>query len=178
MARILIVDDALVVREKLKLIMKKGNHEVVGEATNGLQGYLLYQQLRPDVVTMDITMPGVDGLEGIKKIKEKYKDARIVIVSAMSQKSVILEALESGADSFILKPFEAERVLKVIQEVTQLNYTPKNSEDSNDMASLSDEVLVPIQKAEMDASLLKEMMAIKRKNSEKEALLNKIPQKR
>lgn len=176
MPRVLVVDDAAVVREKLKLILKKGAHEVVGEATNGLQAFLLYQKLLPDVVTMDITMPGMDGLMGIKKIKDKFPQAKIVVVSAMSQKSVIVEALENGADSFILKPFESEKVLKVVADVVATKSEEENSIGTRTMSSLQAEVLEPIQKAETDASLLKEMMAIKKVNAEKENALNRLGQ--
>lgn len=175
MARVLIVDDAAVVREKLKLILKKANHEIVGEATNGLQAFLLYQKLLPDLVTMDITMPGMDGLMGIKKIKEKFSDAKIIIVSAMSQKSVILEALENGADSFILKPFDSEKVIKVLSDVLMMEVSKGPEGGTKEMSSLSEDVLEPIQKAAADADLLKEMMAIKKVNSQKEALLGKLP---
>ncbi len=177
MARILVVDDATVVREKLKLILKKSNHEIVGEATNGLQAFLLYQKHLPDIVTMDITMPGMDGLMGIKKIKEKFSDAIIVVISAMSQKTVILEALENGAAGFILKPFDSEKVNKVVEKVLAHEKVKVSQNDPKELSSLDVAVLEPNQKAELDADLLKEIMAIKMNNSKKEALLGKLPNK-
>lgn len=119
MSRIMVVDDAVVIREKLKILLSRAGHEVVGEAGNGLQASLLYSRLKPDIVTMDITMPGVDGIEGIRKIREQDPQAQIVVVSALGQKAVIIEALEAGASGFILKPFETSKVLSVIVSVEE-----------------------------------------------------------
>lgn len=117
MSRIMIVDDAVVIREKLKILLTKAGHEVVAEAGNGLQAALLYSRLRPDIVTMDITMPGVDGIEGIRKIRTSDPAAKIIVISALGQKAIIVEALEAGASGFILKPFEIGKVLTVIESV-------------------------------------------------------------
>lgn len=117
MSRIMIVDDAVVIREKLKILLTKAGHEVVAEAGNGLQAALLYSRLRPDIVTMDITMPGVDGIEGIRKIRTSDPEAKIIVISALGQKAIIVEALEAGASGFILKPFDIGKVLTVIESV-------------------------------------------------------------
>lgn len=117
MSRIMIVDDAVVIREKLKILLTKAGHEVVAEAGNGLQAALLYSRLRPDIVTMDITMPGVDGIEGIRKIRTSDPAAKIIVISALGQKAIIVEALEAGASGFILKPFDIGKVLAVIESV-------------------------------------------------------------
>ncbi len=119
MSRIMVVDDAVVIREKLKILLTKAGHEVVAEAGNGLQASLLYARYKPDIVTMDITMPGVDGFEGIRKIKESNPNAQIVVISAMGQKAIIMEALEAGASGFILKPFDISKVLTVIASVEE-----------------------------------------------------------
>lgn len=119
MSRIMIVDDSVVIREKLKILLTKAGHEVVAEAGNGLQAALLYTRLKPDIVTMDITMPGVDGLEGIRRIREVEPGAQVVVVSAMGQKDVIVEALNSGAAGFILKPFDVNKVLSVMTAVEE-----------------------------------------------------------
>lgn len=116
MAKVLIVDDAFVIREKLRIILKKAGHEVVGEAGNGLQATLMYKRLHPDIVTMDITMPGVNGIDGLKRIRAYDPEACVIVISAMSQKTMVLEALEEGATGFILKPFNNEKVLTVIEE--------------------------------------------------------------
>lgn len=117
MSRIMIVDDAVVIREKLKILLSKAGHHVVAEAGNGLQAALMYTRYRPDIVTMDITMPGVDGIEGIRKIRENDPGAQIIVISAMGQKTMILEALEAGAAGFIVKPFDTGKVLAVIGTV-------------------------------------------------------------
>lgn len=117
MASVLIVDDAFVIREKLRIILKKAGHEVVGEAGNGLQATMMYKRLRPDIVTMDITMPGVNGIDGLKRIRAYDSHACVIVISAMSQKTMVLEALEAGAAGFILKPFNHQKVLAVIEEV-------------------------------------------------------------
>ncbi len=109
MAKILIVDDAFVIREKLRIILKKAGHEVVGEAGNGLQATLMYKRLQPDIVTMDITMPGINGIDGLKRIRSHDENACVVMISAMSQKAMVIEALEAGASGFILKPFNNEK---------------------------------------------------------------------
>lgn len=119
MSRIMVVDDAVVIREKLKILLVKSGHEVVAEAGNGLQAALLYNRYKPDIVTMDITMPGVDGLEGIRRIRDNDPGAQIVVISAMGQKSIIIEALEAGASGFILKPFDIKKVLSVIANVEE-----------------------------------------------------------
>ncbi len=119
MSKIMIVDDSVVIREKLKIMLTKAGHEIVAEAGNGLQAALLYTRLKPDIVTMDITMPGVDGLEGIRRIREVEPTAQVVVVSAMGQRDVIVEALNSGAAGFILKPFDINKVLSVMQAVEE-----------------------------------------------------------
>lgn len=119
MSRIMVVDDAVVIREKLKILLTKAGHEVVAEAGNGLQAALLYGRYKPDIVTMDITMPGVDGINGIRRIREYDPAAQVVVISAMGQKAIIMEALEAGASGFILKPFDINKVLSVITTVEE-----------------------------------------------------------
>jgi len=119
MSRILVVDDAVVIREKLKILLTRGGHEVVAEAGNGLQAALLYTRYKPDIVTMDLTMPGVDGIDGIRKIRDNDPGAQVVVISALGQKAMILEALEAGAAGFILKPFDTAKVLSVIATVEE-----------------------------------------------------------
>lgn len=130
MARILVVDDADVIREKLKLLLTKADHEIVAEASNGLQASVLYNRVKPDIVTMDLTMPGVDGIEGMRRIREIDPQAVIVVVSAMGQKEIILEALDAGASGFILKPFEKEKILSVINTLAERLNIQKKQENS------------------------------------------------
>ncbi|MGJ7035387.1 response regulator [Anoxybacillus eryuanensis] len=119
MARILIVDDAKFMRMTLANILKKANHEVIGEAENGKEAIELYIQLKPDVVTLDITMPVMSGLEAVKEIKLHDPNAKIIMCSAMGQQKMVVEAIEAGALDFIVKPFDESRVMEAIQRVLQ-----------------------------------------------------------
>ncbi|CAN7616595.1 response regulator [Paenibacillus sp. LjRoot153] len=115
MAKILIVDDAAFMRMMLKDILTKGGHEVVGEAENGLVAIQKYQELKPDIVTMDITMPEMEGVEAVKEIKKKDANAKIVMCSAMGQQGMVVQAIQAGAKDFIVKPFQGDRVLDAIR---------------------------------------------------------------
>lgn len=117
MARILIVDDSAVMRRNLRLIFEGAGHEVVCEATNGKEAFQAYQKHKPDLVTMDISMPDVDGVEGVKMIIKDYPDANIVMITAFSQKSMVYEAIKSGAKSYIVKPINLSNVKEVVDEV-------------------------------------------------------------
>lgn len=117
MASILIVDDSRTSRKILKGILESEGYEVVGEATNGQEGYDRYVELKPDVVTMDITMPVLDGIEALKKIKGEYPDAKVVMVTAAGQKTKMVEAVQNGANEFVSKPFEPEQLKKIIDKV-------------------------------------------------------------
>lgn len=119
--KVLIADDSLFVRTRLRRIMTEAGHEVTGEAENGREALERYVENPPDVVTMDITMPEVDGLEAIRMIRSHDPDARIVVISAMGQENVVREALKSGARGFIIKPFVPEKVLREIETVTGAN---------------------------------------------------------
>jgi len=116
-ARILVVDDAMFMRVTLRNILTKAGHEVVGEADNGEEAIARYRQLQPDLVTMDITMPKMDGITAVKRIVESDPTARIVMCTAMGQKSMVLDAIEAGAKDFIVKPFEPERVIEGVDKV-------------------------------------------------------------
>ncbi|MCA1036592.1 MULTISPECIES: response regulator [Bacillus] len=117
MARILIVDDAKFMRITLTNILKKAEHEIVGEAENGREAIDLYRELKPELVTMDITMPEMSGLEAMKEIKQEFPDAKVVMCSAMGQQKMVVEAIEAGAKDFIVKPFDEGRVLDAVNRV-------------------------------------------------------------
>lgn len=118
MARqVLITDDTAFMRMTLKNILEKNGYQVVGEAEDGQVAVDKYMELRPDLVTMDITMPRMDGITAIKKIMEADPKAKIVVCSAMGQKALVIEALNAGAKDFIVKPFQAERIIDAVQKV-------------------------------------------------------------
>ena len=112
----MIVDDAAVMRMRLRDILD-GRYRIVAEAENGEQALTLYHEHRPDFVTLDITMPGVDGLAALGNILQSYPAAKVIIVSAVGQKQIVFQALAKGAKDFIVKPFEADRVLKSINRL-------------------------------------------------------------
>ncbi|MDD2422435.1 MAG: response regulator [Heliobacteriaceae bacterium] len=114
MARILVVDDMTYVRAVLKKILVQAGHEVVGEATDGAEAVSEYQEIRPDLVTMDITMPNVDGIAALKAIRQLDTEARVIMCSAMGQEAFVKQAILSGACDFIVKPFRPEKIVKTI----------------------------------------------------------------
>jgi two-component system chemotaxis response regulator CheY len=115
--KILVVDDAAFMRMMLKDILTKGGYEVVGEAADGVEALTKYQELKPDLVTLDITMPNKDGIAALKDIKAFDPSALCVMCSAMGQQSMVIEAIQAGAKDFIVKPFQADRVIESIRKV-------------------------------------------------------------
>ena len=116
MANILIVDDSRTSRKILKKILEEAGHTVIGEAVNGEDGYLKYRELHPDVVTLDITMPKMDGLEALRLIKKYDEKAVAIMITAAGQKEKMILAIKSGAADFISKPYEGSDVLWVIDK--------------------------------------------------------------
>lgn len=119
MATVLMVDDSAVSRKVLRNILEKGGYEVIGEAVNGEEGYLKYKELKPDIVTMDITMPVMDGIESLSLIKRENEDTKVVMITASGQREKMVEALKRGAEEFILKPFEEEEILKTLSYIME-----------------------------------------------------------
>jgi two-component system chemotaxis response regulator CheY len=113
--RIIIVDDAAFMRMMIRDILTKNNFEVVGEATNGEEAVSKYIELQPDLVTLDITMPGMDGVTVLKKIREYDPSARVVMCSAMGQQAMVVEAIQNGAKDFINKPFHPQKVVEILR---------------------------------------------------------------
>jgi len=113
-ARVLVVDDAAFMRKMVSDALTKGGHEVVGEAGNGLEAVAQYQTLKPEVTTLDITMPEKDGLAALKEIIALDPAARVIMCSAHGQESKVLESIKAGARDFVVKPFQADRVLEAI----------------------------------------------------------------
>ncbi|NMA64849.1 MAG: response regulator [Clostridiaceae bacterium] len=114
MKKVLIVDDAAFMRQSIRLILERNGYEVVGEAANGIEGVRKYKELMPDIVTLDITMPEMSGIDALKVICEFDPNAKVVMVSAMGQEILVKEAILNGAKSFIVKPFKEEHIIKVL----------------------------------------------------------------
>lgn len=116
MPRVLIADDAAFMRMMLKDILTKNGFDVVGEAANGQEAIQKFDELSPDIVTMDITMPQCDGIQALKTIMGKHPAAKIVMCSAMGQQAMVIESIQAGAKDFIVKPFQPQRVLESINK--------------------------------------------------------------
>lgn len=114
---ILICDDAAFMRMMIKDILTKNGYTVAGEAENGAKAVEKYAELHPDLVLMDITMPEMDGIQALKKIKEAHPQASVIMCSAMGQQAMVIESIQSGAKDFIVKPFQADRVIEAVRKV-------------------------------------------------------------
>lgn len=119
--KVLVVDDASFMRSMIRDIFARGPFAIVGEAENGVEAIRLYRELRPDLTTMDIVMPQMDGITALREIIRLDPAAKVVMCSALGQEGLIAEAIEAGASDFIVKPFHPARVLKVAQSVLGLN---------------------------------------------------------
>jgi two-component system chemotaxis response regulator CheY len=117
MKKVLIVDDAAFMRATIKAILERNGFEVAGEAENGALGVKKYLELRPDIVTMDITMPEMTGIEALQKIRSFDPDAKVVMITSMGQESLVKEAVVSGARSFLVKPFKEEHVIQTLKKI-------------------------------------------------------------
>jgi two-component system chemotaxis response regulator CheY len=115
--KILVVDDAAFMRMMLKDILTKNGYEVIGEATNGVDAIAKVKELNPEVVTLDITMPDMDGLTALKEIRAIRPEIKIVMVSAMGQQAMVIEAVQGGVKDFIVKPFNADRVVECMKKL-------------------------------------------------------------
>ena len=114
---ILVCDDAAFMRMMIKDKKNKNGYNVAGEAENGAKAVEKYNELKPDLVLMDITMPEMDGIQALKKIKEGDPGAMVIMCSAMGQQAMVIESIQSGAKDFIVKPFQADRVLEAVKKV-------------------------------------------------------------
>ena len=118
MAKILIVDDSRTSRKMLRNILESNGHEIIDEAVNGQEGVQKFQALKPDVVTLDITMPVVDGVEALKMIKALDPESKVVMVTAAKQKNKMIECIKAGANEFLTKPFEQQEIVDVINKMS------------------------------------------------------------
>lgn len=117
MASVLVTDDAAFMRMQLKDILTKLGHIVVGEAENGKDAIEKFKELTPELITMDITMPEMNGVEAVKEIKKINSDVKIIMCSAMGQQGMVLDAIQAGANDFIVKPFTRERIQEALEKV-------------------------------------------------------------
>ncbi len=115
--RVLVVDDAAFMRMMIKNILVDGGFEIVGEAENGRDAIDAFRDLKPDLVTMDITMPEMDGIDAVKAVLDIDKDAKIIMCSAMGQQAMVIDAIQAGAKDFVVKPFKPDRVLAAIGKI-------------------------------------------------------------
>lgn len=119
MAKILLIDDSRTSRRIIKEILVKAGHEIVGEAVDGEDGYVKYKELKPDLVTLDITMPKMDGIESLQLIRKEDENAKVVMITAAGQKEKMMQAIKYGAAEFITKPYDSEEVVKLINKVLE-----------------------------------------------------------
>lgn len=120
MKKVLVVDDAAFMRASIRIMLEKNGFHVVGEAENGLAAIEKYKELKPDIVTMDITMPELDGIGALKAIRQHDPEAKVIMVSAMGQEPMVMDAVVSGAKSFIVKPFKENVVIQTLNKVLAL----------------------------------------------------------
>ena len=117
MKRVLIVDDAAFMRISIRNILTKNGYEIAGEAGNGAEAVQKYTELHPDIVTMDITMPEVNGIDALKQIRRMNKDAVIIMVSALGQEAMVRDAVLAGAKGFVVKPFKEETIIAALSKL-------------------------------------------------------------
>lgn len=115
--KVLIVDDAVFMRTVLKKMLEEANYEIVGEASNGVEAIAQAKELKPDIVTLDITMPEMDGITALPEILEASPSSKVIMCSAMGQQPMVVDAIKSGAKDFIVKPFQKARVLQAIENI-------------------------------------------------------------
>lgn len=148
MSTILVVDDSTIMRRNLVTIFTQAGHTVVAEANNGGQAHLLYRSHLPDLVTMDITMPGINGIEAVKLIIKDFPDAKIVMVSALNQRNMVFEALELGAKHYLIKPITPETVISVANKVLGIQQPkPSSSSDGDEVSPTVEQIADPIELA-------------------------------
>ncbi len=117
MKRVLVVDDAMFMRYTIKKMLENTDFDVIGEADNGINALIQYKDLNPDIVTMDITMPEIDGIQAVHLIRKYDPNAKVVMMSAMGQESMVRDAILAGAQGFLVKPFKQEDVLKTLNKL-------------------------------------------------------------
>lgn len=128
MAKIMIVDDSRTSRRILREILERNGHTIVGEATNGEEGYLKYKELKPEVVTMDITMPVMDGVESLSLIKKENPEAKVLMITAAGQREKMLDSVKRGAEEFVVKPFNEAEILWALERLHEASENGNSQE--------------------------------------------------
>jgi Response regulator containing CheY-like receiver, AAA-type ATPase, and DNA-binding domains len=121
MKKIMIVDDSVIIRQRLKELFKNKGFEVVAEVESGEKAIIKFRDCKPDIITMDITLPGISGIEAVKKLIEIDSNVKIIMITAMGERTTVLQAIKLGAVNFIVKPFQEGKVMSVIREVLGTN---------------------------------------------------------
>lgn len=156
MAKILIIDDNLIMRRNLRIMLEKIGHKVVGELEDGRQVVNKYKECeRPDIVTMDITMPIIDGIEALKNLKASYPMAKVVMISAVGQKSKVLKAMHLGAEHYIIKPIREDKLEEIITKVLkkEASDVKKQEECIKDIKQIEKKLGIELEKIDRTSSL-------------------------
>ena len=132
MLKILVVDDSLIIRRNIARMLERMNHEVVAEAKNGNEAVVCFSKYNPDLMTMDITMPDMDGVEAVKGIKKKNADAKIIMVTSHGQEAMVIAAIKAGASGYVLKPVTAEKLSKAIQKIFPTGHVARKEKSPED----------------------------------------------
>ncbi len=140
MANVLVVDDSTIMRRNLSAILSNAGHTIVAEASNGELGVKEYKKLRPDLVTMDITMPVMDGINAVKQIVDHDPKAQVIMISSLDQKFMVLTALQNGARHYIIKPFSPDKVLKIVNDVLGISGKTTSEKRHNSLGSINNTI--------------------------------------
>lgn len=143
MLNILVVDDSLIMRRNIIKMIESFGHKVVGEAKDGHESIELYRKLKPDLVTMDITMPGMDGLNAVKELKRIDKNAKIIMVTSHGQEETVIDAIRSGASGYLLKPVKINKLSDSIRKIFPSSIDKTVSEQKETLLLESEEILLP-----------------------------------
>ena len=173
MAGFLVIDDSLIMRKNIKSILESIGHQVVAELKNGAEIISKYKEYHPDVVSLDLVMPQVNGLEALKKLKNKYPQAKVMIVTCLGKKEKILKALNLGADYYIEKPFEIEDFVKALTSILDQNNVSQEMVDKieiNDDCDFSQEKIVLAERIDSESKKKKKKEVETRLKNELEAL--------
>jgi len=144
MPTIVIADDSILMRKNLRTIFSQAGYEVVAEAGNGKAAVKAYKDFRPDIMTMDITMPTMSGIDAVKEITSEFPEAKIIMITALDQKHMVFQAISNGAKHYIMKPFNVGQVLSVVKSVLEGDETKKTSQEPYSVRKENDRYIVTV----------------------------------